>query len=452
MIKTIAIYKDISKYIEEHLSIDLAIIILCFSLGAILPTHWFWHWNPAWSYWSGIMMEPWVPKVFVSSLLVLLLWVITIFRSFLSNPPRGRGSLWPHFRQFSFLNEQRQLKKEVLGAVLLSIAILGNITFSLVPLAALSFWLQTLSGPLLLTVWLMRIHPHPGVKSLWHGILAGVAIQAGLAWWQYLTQSELGGYWLLGQPNFDSISLAKSQLSALSIALPYGSTPHPNVLAGWLVLGLGLIWSMNVVSRPWHKLAWSILLLFPLAWTESWAAWVTLILIMLLPRWFNFTRSSLWMRWLSLGLICITSIVIVLWPPLILPTLQTNTSFSRREVLLTAAPRLLFQRPQGWGPVQHPIGLNPEEKQELRSFSRQPIHAAGIGGVVDLGIWTLFLLSSFYNIVHKKYSNFILLLSLSLPIFSLDHFGYSTISGQFLIIFFSLFIYNIFYTVKPRTI
>lgn len=430
--------KNIKIDTKESFSIKACLFLLCL----LLPTHWFWHWDPSWSFWDGLQREPWIPKVYVSMLFGVLLWAISIFSDFFTDTPRGRATLRPHFRHFF----SRIGKLSFKWWIILPFIVASNVAFSLEPSATLSFWLQTLAGPGLLLAWIWRYKKWVSASIFWSGVLGGISIQAFLAWWQYIFQTSLGGYWLLGQPDFTSIFLAKSQLSPLVVTLPYGSTPHPNVLAGWLVLGIILIlnarlWvSQNIIRLKMWQFIGVVFLIVPLAWTESWSAWLTLIILMLLPGWRNIWKKSPVKAWILVGAMwCMLSFGLVFLSQ-ISPKLLDNPSWRHRVTFLHAAPRLFLERPHGWGLVQHPLGYSPLERQALRNLATQPIHSAGIGLAVDLGFWTLLLLFTFLIIEHRKYSIFLGAFTLSLPIFNLDHYGYSTMSGQYLIILFLVFL------------
>lgn len=87
-----------------------------------------------------------------------------------------------------------------------------------------------------------EIYPHKSAKISF-GILlslslAGV-IQAGLALWQFLTQSVVGSKWLgiaAQLPTAPGAAVVETELRRYLRA--YGSLPHPNILAGFLVITL----------------------------------------------------------------------------------------------------------------------------------------------------------------------------------------------------------------------
>ncbi len=61
--------------------------------------------------------------------------------------------------------------------------------------------------------------------------------QSLLAWYQYLYQKSFFGYYFLGETNLNSYAgIAQSTSFGIQKILPYGTTAHPNVLAGVLTI------------------------------------------------------------------------------------------------------------------------------------------------------------------------------------------------------------------------
>lgn len=426
-----------AKNIKELAYGSIVINSLVFLIFLLAPTHFFWHWDPEWSYWAGVQMEPWIPKVFATHFLIAGLWVVTIFLAFreknrnFAGLRSGRPILDPHFGLFNQSSQYQFLK---FSALWVGVGIWTSLV-SLVPLANLSVWVQATLGPLSLVAWLWFQRKNLPWRWIELGTILGIAIQALLAWWQVFFQQALGGYWLLGQPHFRSSSIAYSSMPGAMQALPYGSTPHPNVLAAWLVLGMIICFSKYATQTAFM---WVALLFFaPLVWTESIAAWITLVLIGLIWLARKYTPAFLNAEWKVGGIhAALASVLLggVLLANLLLPYAEVPTGISRRAEFLQAVPRLLSDRPQGWGLLQHPLGYTGPQKARLGPVSRQPVHSAPISAMIDLGIWVTFLIIVFIILEHKKYSKILRYFLPATAFLYLDHWIYSTISGQFLII------------------
>ena len=75
-------------------------------------------------------------------------------------------------------------------------------------------------------------------RMAWILVLSGV-VQAGLGIWQFLGQEILGNKWLGMATQFPmdgGVSVVETSLRRWLRA--YGTLPHPNILGGWLVVGL----------------------------------------------------------------------------------------------------------------------------------------------------------------------------------------------------------------------
>ncbi len=432
------------KSIEKHINTSFILKFVIFLTFFLLPTHWFWHFSPSWAYWSGIRMEPWIPKVFVSTLFVFLLWIVTSVEFLIGHEkkrPRDFAKIGRSVQKWVFAN----WKPLVVASIFLSV----NIGFSLVPQVSLVFWIQVFTGPALLLAWII-LYEKSYSQWIWSGVFAGISWQIFLGWWQYLVQESLGGYWFTGQPDFKSIFIVTSEFYGSIVKLPYGSTPHPNVLAAWVVFGILICWKKMSDIPSILKIIWSIAAFLTVFWTESLAAWATLLI---LGVWFTPAIQQKWKNllfWPGIILLLVASTFGIVWADTI--SQQRYTSLSRRAVMIQSVPRLMLEKPLGWGALQHPLGYTPRENRELQTLARHPVHSAGIAWLLDTGVWTILLLFTFFNIVQIKYSLKILIFLLSIPIFSLDHFGYSTIGGQFLFILFYYFVSNDFTLKRPRTI
>lgn len=64
-----------------------------------------------------------------------------------------------------------------------------------------------------------------------------IIFQSLLAWYQYLFQKSFFGYYFLGETNLNAYAgIAQSTAFGVQKILPYGTTAHPNILAGILVV------------------------------------------------------------------------------------------------------------------------------------------------------------------------------------------------------------------------
>src|SRR3989344_2663188 len=116
------------------------------------------------------------------------------------------------------------------------------------PVSAFWFWLKLVEMSLFIS-WI-RSHLKSDIYHLLSKALPlAVLWQSTLAIAQFFRQSNLIGYWFLGEPLFNATTpgIAKSGLAGSLQVLPYGTTPHPNVLAGFLAMSIYL--SRSILSR-----------------------------------------------------------------------------------------------------------------------------------------------------------------------------------------------------------
>lgn len=95
------------------------------------------------------------------------------------------------------------------------------------------------------------------------GFGLGVLLESILALWQFALQSSVGGLWyFLGERTFtaDTPGIANVSLNGQLLLRPYGTLPHPNVLAGYLLLAMIFIsvYKFLLPSR-WYRMLISLI-------------------------------------------------------------------------------------------------------------------------------------------------------------------------------------------------
>ena len=147
--------------------------------------------------------------------------------------------------------------------------LLPSVIFSASPVPAIYKWFKFLEIGLLVT-WIRQYQP-PIIKPL----LAAIIFQSLLAIGQWFNQGSLFGYWFLGEqpytastPGIDKITWWDGSLKIP----PLGTTPHPNVLAGFLVVALqGFSFALAKVNPYW-------IALIPLFLTFSLSGWLAFLI------------------------------------------------------------------------------------------------------------------------------------------------------------------------------
>ncbi len=433
--------------IKRYINIENIKLVVFYLAVLFLPINLFAVSRPAWSYLNGVFIDYWAPKLYVSSLLIWLLWLLNYYQitqkvSAKRLVARGKTTVRLILTFFG-------LRSRIVLTFGLILMIIGRSFTTDRPLASLLFLLGWLTGPgLLLLFWSQN---RTWVqKHLSSAVIGSVLLQAFLAWYQFFFQKSLGPYWLFGEPVFRASSfLATSDFWPMVRSLPYGSTPHPNILAAWMVVGVVYAWTQLFKKK---HLSIGILLLIIIFFstiviTESITALASLPLLFILYH----QRRNL-NTWLKnqpkIRLILPVAFIILgtlVWQAVVIlgQNYLPAPSFIRRADLLKSScqawPHWII-----WGE-----GLNQNVRlaanANIALFQGrflQPIHSSLLSLVIDLGIGTIILLLSFSFSVNYLYSFYLILLMSFVPIFSLDHFAVSLLTGSYILILISIFFYH----------
>lgn len=281
-------------------------------------------------------------------------------------------------------------------------------------------------------------------KYLYLGLLISIFGQSLLAYYQFIYQQSLAPYYLFGETNLQQFAnISHAQFFNIEKILPYGSTAHPNILAGIIS-----IFSILVIDKN-HEKKWLKILLLSNALiicliTQSLATFLALssYLIYLIIKKNSKNKNNITIKWQKIfNLILI--LFFVLTPMIIkqinLASANNQLSISRRVLLNDAAWKMFLDKPilgvgfQNFLRELETYSHNPEAVRFV-----QPVHHLGLlilseGGLV-ISLVLLLLLKKF-----NKQINWSKLLILS-PIASLDHYLITQPLGLFtlcLLIFFT---------------
>ena len=216
-----------------------------------LPSNLAYHFNSSTAIVQGTLVDYLIPKLYLTDIFILGILILELRKTKLK-------FLTFHFSLLIFF----------------SITLVRGL-LTTHPLAATYFWIKLIQLALFVS-WL-RSHLVASRYTLIAALPLAVIWQSLLALAQWLKQSSIVGYWFLGEPLFNLATpgIAKSGLAGSLKVLPYGTTPHPNVLAGFIALSLVLIWPSKSLSKYIAIILGSITLFL----TQSASAWLSLILI-----------------------------------------------------------------------------------------------------------------------------------------------------------------------------
>jgi len=89
--------------------------------------------------------------------------------------------------------------------------------------------------------WFVATNTKKVIQGLEIALPVGILIESVLGIWQFILQHSVGGLWyFLGERTFsgDTPGIANVSLNNVLVLRPYGTFPHPNVLAGFLLISL----------------------------------------------------------------------------------------------------------------------------------------------------------------------------------------------------------------------
>jgi hypothetical protein len=387
------------------LSKTAVVRMLCAAALLALPHNLFLKFILPTSYQHGLLLDYFIPKLFISDffLIPLILWAlfdlcIQFFsQNTLPKPSQGiiitlsLSTIWTAFRGGS----------EVLWwwIGLLASMIVGH-------------WLSQ--------SWARSVFQHWLLPSTLTLILLIQAVFANIQWY---TQRSLTPYSFFGETNLSApYSLVTITISNAQKVLPYGTTPHPNILAGTAVLTWFIIYLFYAKNRntsyayPLLTVA-SLTTLSILALTDSLSATLSLVMagigaacLITVRRFPEIILIAFW---------SVTAIALALIPS----SITTNTSIARRLTLQQTAlsavnTPLVFLLGTGWGGTLKHIAANPTHSSDIARFA-QPTHHAPSIWVIETG-----LLGSlaFWLFLRQATSKQLLTLAVITPTLILDHY------------------------------
>lgn len=434
-------------------------MILSLILSAILfliPSNLFYVLSESTAYVHGLRVDYLLPKLYLTDILIL-------------------GLLGWWLLQFVLKKKSIQLAKKIKKSVLptstlillgLGVLLTGSQVLSSTPLVSAWFsfkiWLLVWFG-----WWLLR---QKWSNWFFAALIAGILFQSILGIYQFYSQSSFAGYFFLGEPDLSSYAgIAKGNFHNQVQILPYGTTSHPNVLAGYLVISLllALISVRRVADQNagHHSLRQGSLLVsaalggYVLFLTQSVSAWLSLGLGLAVLA---LTASSFWEKCsFSTRQILLTATFVILslqvLAPFLLLKLQSQIpsmpSIERRVMLNQAAWDMFLNQPLqglGFGSFTKEVETFSNQPEIVRFV--QPAHHLGLLLIAETGILGVSLVVSLLLFVIRKieststktsniYTTAALTFGAALtPIAVLDHYLLTNQTGWFLILLILFFV------------
>lgn len=389
--------------------------LMVFVVLFLWPGHWFWHLLDQWAYVSGLLSDYLIIKLYPLDFVIILLNCLLIWQQRLATTINAKHlTLWIGWL-FAISTVQLFTPAPLVGIVFI------------LRLAGFSLFFYLLTRP---------EQTLANTSILFWGTILSSGFQLLISSWQWLTQQSVAGYWLLGEPNLATpYGLATTTWFGQERVLAYGTTAHPNILAGFLLTSSIVSWL--TLPPKFSRRYWGWLLIGLVAWslvmTQSWSAGLAAVLAfggLIAPN--QLTSSQSVVNKIILGLLTLTLLFPLfsfLAKPLDYPSL------SRRHQLNLVATETIKQQPWfGVGANQFTAIQHQLLAGESVRFN-QPTHhvllliwaETGLLGLIGVTVATW---STLKSLAAKQV---LLLLTIILPLASWDHYLWTQPAGWMII-------------------
>lgn len=409
--------------------------IVFYLLILFLPTQLGKHFWPDFSIVSGMRVDYLSPIFYVTDVIILFLFVSWTVRV---------------LQNVKFKAQYRLKLKTFLGVLLF---LLINIWMSQNIWNGLYHLLKFLEFTFVAYYVATVIKKREQVKRIFLLLGIGVIGESLLAIAQLLKQGSLGGmFYLFGERLFTASTpgIANASINGELVLRPYGTFPHPNVLAGFLLFSMiCLLFTWRWVKRSVENFVWVTALLL-----GSGALLLTMSRVACL-LWVVFLTGTLLQHLRRRGMKIIATVAILGCLLLMLVStpfgarlLQTNPTEEaviQRVDLIKTSGELFVRNPLvGVGFGNFLPSLATMQKSVSFGLALQPVHNMFLlifveMGIIGLGIFIWFLVKTYRRLFRlgatvptSPYQLLTVLLSVVLILGSFDHYFLTLQQGQLL--------------------
>lgn len=287
-------------------------------------------------------------------------------------------------------------------------------------------------------------------KAIINLLAVGILIQGLLAIFQFIFQSSIG-FPFLGESAIDSAikGVAKIDISGGKLIRSYGTFSHPNVLSGFLVVGLWLIVSL-IKEQRWI-IPIVVILSMALVFTFSRSAFIGLIGGGL--TYFAVVQRKIDWKYPILIISVFVFVVTAfnLNGTLFERVLTNDESISERVEYMLISKRMAFDNPLGVGVGNFTVKMQDYSSAKLAPWEFQPVHSVYLMVLNELGFIGLFVFLGIFVLIftrllhvdllkdeHEKDMGYLLIgCTVSVLIISMfDHYFWTLYSGQVVFIIY----------------
>jgi len=402
--------------------------LIFYSILLFLPTQLGRHFWPSWSYVSGLRIDYLSPTVYVTDILLALLFFVWLYSFFFIR--KIKITLPPSYVPFS---------------IFLLFILLGIFT-SRNPQAGFYGFIKLLEY-VFFGFYVAGTIKKSHLPVITTTFSLGVFFESFLAFLQYIQQGSIGGVlYFFGERTFTSQTPGIANVSMYGHLLlrPYGTFSHPNVLAGYLLIAMIII-LFNQGSKNKKNVHNAVFIFGAIALLLTMSR-IAIIVFLLVVIFFMFQKNMQHIK-KYLFFFSIFFISVLFFSPLharFFNTAFTNEAFVRRADLIQTAVTMFWSSPFfGVGLYNFLSNVPLFQKGSTSSLftSLQPVHniyllIAAETGIFGFGFFTWFLIKTYKRIKNSLLQHvrfFLLITVLVLGLF--DHYFLTLQQGQLLFAF-----------------
>lgn len=270
-----------------------------------------------------------------------------------------------------------------------------------------------------------------------------VAYSSLIAIFQFVKQASLGGvFWWLGERNFNLITpgIAKAIISGRLILRPYATFPHPNVLAGFILVSLMLIVTSDTSQVTRKIIKWVALISGGIAIILSFsrAVWLVGLIVGFLALLKHFGGGGK-RKYLRVGVVLLVLLIAIGVFFSFAKNLSGKEALSQRFSLAQIAIKMIKAHPLVGVGLNNFIPQLPNYWQQFgMTYWLQPVHniyllVATEIGLVGLLIFLWLLILTFKKLLVANRWPLIIALSVILVLGFFDHYWLTLQQSQLLL-------------------
>lgn len=239
-----------------------------------------------------------------------------------------------HF--YSLISQAGRLKI-LIASFLLALFLYAGLSIFWSTDKTLSFywWLKLIEA---LVLMFIIISARFNIKPLLWSLALSAAVQALIAFWQFLNQAVAANKWL-GMASHLPAEITSSVISTGDYRWlrAYGTLPHPNILGGFLVIGLlAVLYLYFKESNNWRRLLLVANLIFitvGLFFSFSRSAWLAALFLYFVWTALFFYRQkfTIWLK-ISFYLLLVLAPLIIIYQPLVMTRLSAQERLEERSI------------------------------------------------------------------------------------------------------------------------